>query len=209
MSTINGLPAHVILVHAVVVLVPLSAVFLLLIAFWPAARQRLYVVAAVLSAVTLAFVPLTTSAGEWLEHHLPRTPLIRAHTHIADYMLPWAIGLFVVTLAVAAREFLRLRAVSDTPTRVPAGVGAGVRAGERAGTPADPDEPLAPTRTAATHGIGGRTATIVLAVLALVVAGGAATTVYKIGDSGAKAAWTGNFSPTELPRPPRQPKPNG
>ncbi|HTK66618.1 MAG TPA: hypothetical protein VL595_29860 [Pseudonocardia sp.] len=203
MSTINGLPAHVILVHAVVVLVPLSAVFLLLIAFWPAARQRLYVVAAVLSAVTLAFVPLTTAAGEWLEHHLPRTPLIRAHTQIADYMLPWAIGLFVVTLAVAARELLRLRAVSDAPARVPAGAGAG------AGAPADPDEPLAPTRTAATHGIGGRTATIVLAVLALIVAGGAVTTVYKIGDSGAKAAWTGNFSPTELPRPPRQPKSNG
>jgi len=67
------------------------------------------------------------------------------------------------------------------------------------------DEPLAPTRTAADHGAGGTVVTIVLAVLALVVAGGATSTIYKIGDSGARAAWTGNFSPTELPRTPAPP----
>lgn len=40
MSTINGLPAHVLLVHAVVVLVPLTAIMLVLAAFWPSARRR-------------------------------------------------------------------------------------------------------------------------------------------------------------------------
>jgi hypothetical protein len=175
MSTINGLPVHPLLVHAVVVLVPLSSVLLLLIAFWPAARQRLYLAAAVLSAVTLAFVPITTSAGDWLEHHLPRTPLIRAHTQIADYMLPWAIGLFVVTAVIAVREHLRNRAADETPGQ----------------------------------GFGGRGVTVVLAVLALVAAVGATGVVYKIGDSGSRAAWTGNFSPTEVSRPPRQPAPNG
>jgi hypothetical protein len=170
MSTINGLPAHVFLVHAVVALVPLSAVLLLLIAFWPAARQRLSVPAAVLSAVTVGFVPLTTSAGSWLAHHLERTALLRAHTHLGDTMLPWAIGVFVVTAAVAAREIMRARRTPST-----------------------------------TAGVGGRGATIVLAVLALVVAVGSTTTIYRIGDSGAKAAWTGKFSPTDLPQPPRQP----
>lgn len=201
MSTIDGLPAHVFLVHAVVILVPLSSVLLLLIAFWPAARTRLSLFAAVLSAITLAFVPLTTAAGEWLEHHVPRTPLIRTHTHIADYMLPWAIALFVVTAVVAAREFLRARAAATADERVPVGasLGTGVAA----------EASLAPSGTVATHGVGGRAVTIVLAVLALVVAAGASSTIYKIGDSGAKAAWTGNFSPTELPRPPRQPSPTG
>lgn len=198
MTTVDGLPAHVFLVHAVVVLVPLSAGFLLLIALWPAARQRLYVVAGVLSAVTLAFVPLTTNAGEWLEHHVARTPLIRAHTHLGDTMLPWAIGLFVVTAAVAVREFMRIRTAA-APVPVGAGVGAS--------TPSD--APLAPTKSAAAHGAGGKSVTIVLAVLALVVAAGSTVTIYRIGDSGAKAAWTGNFSPTELPRPPRQPAPTG
>jgi hypothetical protein len=37
-----------------------------------------------------------------------------------------------------------------------------------------------------------------LAVLALVVAAGSVLTVYRIGDSGARAAWTGRFSPTPI-----------
>jgi hypothetical protein len=43
----------------------------------------------------------------------------------------------------------------------------------------------------------------VLAVLAVVVATGSVVTVYRIGDSGARAAWTGRFS--ELPQPPLLP----
>src|SRR5581483_7321076 len=107
MSTISGLPAHVLLVHAVVALVPLTSMLLLLIAWWPAALQRLNVLAAVISALMLVSVPLTTDAGEWLEHHLPRTPLIHTHTELGDTMLPWAIALFLVTVAIAAREFVR------------------------------------------------------------------------------------------------------
>ena len=109
MSTINGLPAHVLLVHAVVVLVPLTATLLLLTACWPAARRRLSLFAAATGAVTLVSVPLATEAGEWLEHHLPRTPLLHIHTELGDYMLPWAVALFVATAAVAVREFLRTR----------------------------------------------------------------------------------------------------
>ena len=41
MQTVNGLPAHVLLVHAIVVLLPLSALLLALTALWPAARRRL------------------------------------------------------------------------------------------------------------------------------------------------------------------------
>jgi hypothetical protein len=51
--------------------------------------------------------------------------------------------------------------------------------------------------------------TAVVAALALVAGAAGWYGMYRIGDSGAKAAWTGNFSPTELPRPPRQPKSNG
>ncbi|MFZ2177676.1 MAG: hypothetical protein WAW17_27340 [Rhodococcus sp. (in: high G+C Gram-positive bacteria)] len=37
----NGLPAHVLLVHFVVVLAPLTAILLILCALWPAARRRM------------------------------------------------------------------------------------------------------------------------------------------------------------------------
>ena len=40
MSTIAGLPAHILLLHFVVVLVPLTAILLIVCALWPAARRR-------------------------------------------------------------------------------------------------------------------------------------------------------------------------
>ncbi|WP_006243300.1 hypothetical protein [Mycolicibacterium tusciae] len=41
MSTLDGLPAHVLLVHFVVVLAPMTAVLLVVCAVWPAAQRRL------------------------------------------------------------------------------------------------------------------------------------------------------------------------
>jgi hypothetical protein len=41
-------------------------------------------------------------------------------------------------------------------------------------------------------------------VLALVVAAGSIATVYRIGDSGARAAWTGKYSQTAIPSPSNQ-----
>jgi hypothetical protein len=185
-TTVNGLPAHVLLVHAVVVLVPLTSLVLLLVALWPAARPRLAVAGGVLAVVTLVSVPLTTDAGEWLEHRLPSTPLLRAHTELGDYLLPWAIGLAVVGVALAAREVLAGRRAGAAR---PEGPGAA-----RASHAARPRTAGAP---------GGTAVTVVLAVLTVVVAVGSVATTYQIGDSGARAAWVGKFSPTPLPRPPR------
>jgi hypothetical protein len=185
-TTVNGLPAHILLVHAVVVLVPLTSLVLLLVALWPAARPRLAVAGAVLGVLTLVSVPLTTEAGDWLEHRLPSTPLLRVHTELGDYLLPWVIGLAVLGLALGAREVLAARQA---------------RAAGRA------DGPGAAIATHArrprVNAPGGPVATVVLAVLVVVVAVGSVTTTYRIGDSGAQAAWTGKFSPTPLPRPPR------
>jgi hypothetical protein len=188
MSIINGLPAHVLLVHAVVVLIPLSAILLLFTAWLPGARRKLSMFAAAVSALALIAVPITTEAGDWLEHHLPRTPLLRIHTELGDYMLPWAIALFVVTALVAAREYVRTRrTASDLDAGRPAGPGAA-----HTGSAVDQD------------GIGGRAMTIALAVVALIVAAGAVATCYRIGDSGARAAWEGKYSQTAIPSPAKQ-----
>lgn len=59
----------------------------------------------------------------------------------------------------------------------------------------------AATSTGHPNGFGGRAGTLVLALLVLVVAVGSIITVYQIGDSGARAAWTGHFSEqANLPR---------
>jgi hypothetical protein len=104
MTMINGLPAHALLVHIVAVLIPVASVLLVVVALWPAARRHLSVHTAVVAGVALVSVPITTGAGDWLEHHVAPSPLVRAHTHLGDTMLPWAIGLFVLAAAVAVRE---------------------------------------------------------------------------------------------------------
>jgi hypothetical protein len=186
MSTINGLPAHVLLVHVVVVLIPLTALLVLLSAFWPAARRRLGLVTGGVAMLTLITVPITTGAGDWLEHHLPRTPLLREHTQLGDYMLPWAAALFLVAAAVSVREFLRTRRTASVST---------------AGGPGAATETALAERATDAHGIGGKPVSIALAVLALLVAVGSSTVVYKIGDSGARASWEGKFSQTAIPSP--------
>jgi hypothetical protein len=171
MTTVGGLPAHILLVHAVIGLVPLTAVLVVLVAVWPSARRWLTWPAAAAALVTLVSVPVTTDAGEWLERRVERTELMRAHTELGDTMLPWAIALAVIALAFLARKLLADRAA-------------------RRGAPA---------------GAGGRVVSLVLAVLAVVAAVGAVAMVYRVGDSGARAVWTGQF--TEQAQPPPSGRP--
>ena len=97
MTTINGIPAHVLLVHAVVVLLPLAALAVILHATWPAAARRLGIVTPLLCLVVLVLVPITTDAGEHLEESLGGSnPLLDRHIELADQVLPWAIALTVV-----------------------------------------------------------------------------------------------------------------
>ncbi|MEU6219172.1 DUF2231 domain-containing protein [Streptomyces sp. NPDC047022] len=163
MSLINGLPAHVLLVHLVVVLIPLTAVVLVSAALWPRAARRLGPLLPLLALVALVSVPLTTQAGEWLERHVDDDALVRRHTELGDGLLPWALGLFVLAVVVWW-------------------------AGRRAS--AEPEQDGRGTRRLALP------LRIVVGVLSLAVAAGAVVDVYRIGDSGAKAAWHDSFSKT-------------
>lgn len=190
MTTIGGLPAHILLVHAVVVLVPLSALLIVLVTVWPAARARFTLVAAIVAVVTLISVPLTTDAGEWLERRVERTQLLSNHTQLGDTMLPWAIGLAVIALAVLARQWHAARTLRTDSIRIGGSPGAA-----HAGSPP--------------RVWGGRGVSIGLAVVAVVVAVGSVVTVYEIGDSGARATWQGKFSQQAQPPPPGGPPPGG
>lgn len=109
MSTINGLPAHVLLVHFVVVLAPLTAILLILCALWPAARHRLVWLTLALSAATIALTPLATDAGESLERRVDRTPAVHIHTGRGDTMIYFAVALVVVAVVVAAVHYREQR----------------------------------------------------------------------------------------------------
>ncbi|MFI7670336.1 DUF2231 domain-containing protein [Nocardia sp. NPDC049526] len=107
MSTINGLPAHILLVHVIVVFVPLTAVLLVLSAVWPVIRRRMIWLVVVLAVVTLALTPVTTDAGEWLEKRVGRSPALHTHTHLGDTLLYFVLPMLVATgllVAVHLRE---------------------------------------------------------------------------------------------------------
>jgi hypothetical protein len=100
MWEIDGLPVHVLVVHAVVVLVPLSALVVLLAVFWPHARARLGVVSPLLALGALATVPVAVQAGQWLEQRVPTSALVREHTDLGGTLLPWVVALAVVAVVV-------------------------------------------------------------------------------------------------------------
>ena len=116
-ETVFGLPTHAIVVHATVVLLPLAALVVLLHAFWPAARRRLGIVTPLLAGVALVLVPLSTESGESLEHSVGENALVERHAELADGMLPWAIGLFVVAAGLWLLD--RRRASTTAPRWLP------------------------------------------------------------------------------------------
>ncbi len=98
LNEINGLPAHALLVHAVVVLVPLAALCTILSVAWPTARARLGVVTPLVALAALVSVPMTMEAGHWLELRVVGGELLQTHIRLAQAMLPWTIALFVVAV---------------------------------------------------------------------------------------------------------------
>jgi hypothetical protein len=160
--TIGGLPAHPLIVHATVVLVPLAAAAVILHTFWPVARARLGLVTLGATALAVVLVPLSTSSGEQLEHEVPRTALVERHTELADGLLPWVMGLLVVAVLLAVRDLMTQG--GDGRMRVPAG--------------------------AATTVATALTRPVVLGILAILVAVGTTQQVVRIGHSGAKASWS-------------------
>ncbi len=156
---INGLPMHVLVVHAVVALIPLAALLTVLSAVWPAARRRLGIVTPLVALLAVGATFAAKEAGEWLQARVPRTPLINEHVDLGDTMFYFAVGLFFAALLAWGIPTALTRRGGQVP---PPWVG------------------------------------VVVAVVAVALAGTAVVQVYRVGESGSKAVWTGNFCPTPL-----------
>ena len=168
-ETVFGLPTHAIVVHATVVLLPLAALLVLLHAFWPAARRRLGFVTPLLALAALVLTPLSTESGEVLERSVGRSPLVSRHEELADGLLPWTIGLFVVAVGLWLLDRRRARVLARSGSGSGSGPGSG-----RSDLPAVP-----------------RLYTLVAALLALAVTVGAVQQVVRAGHAGARATWEG------------------
>ncbi len=110
MTTIAGIPAHALLVHAIVVLAPLTAALEILCAIWPAARRRFVWLVLAFAAATTALTPLTVEAGEWLyDQNAQPSPILVTHAERGQWMIYFAVGLLVVALALAFLHVLETR----------------------------------------------------------------------------------------------------
>jgi hypothetical protein len=110
LTTILGLPAHALLVHAIVVLAPLTAVLEILCGFWPAARRRFVWLVLALAATTTVLTPITTEAGEWLKDQRSQvSPILAEHAERGDWMIYFAVALLVVAVALAVLHVLEGR----------------------------------------------------------------------------------------------------
>lgn len=110
MTTIAGLPAHALLVHAIVVLAPMVALLEILCAFWPAARRRLVWLVLAIAAVNLVLTPITTEAGEWLyDQQGQASPILQEHAERGGWMIYFSAALVVVAIALAVLHWLESR----------------------------------------------------------------------------------------------------
>jgi len=121
-TKIQGLPAHILLVHLVLAAVPIAALVLVAAAVWPAAGRRLGIITPIVALGALLTVPVTTHAGQWLEARVAITPLIRKHVALGKQLLPWMIGLFVIALLVWLWERINSTVLHGTFGRIVVGV---------------------------------------------------------------------------------------
>jgi|SRR5690242_85797 hypothetical protein len=162
---VSGLPLHPLIVHAVVVLLPMAVLGAVLIAVWPAIRARWAWPVVVLTVAAVVAIPLATSTGEGLEHNLPRTPALAAHAELGDQLLVFAAPLLVCVFALAFLDGRRRR-----------------------GVPASTSGPGTMAAPVATSG-RARVTAVLLAVVTVAFAVVCGVQVFRIGDSGARAAW--------------------
>ncbi|HEY8789377.1 MAG TPA: DUF2231 domain-containing protein [Actinopolymorphaceae bacterium] len=158
MGTFNGLPLHPLVVHAVVVLVPLTVLAAILFAVLPKQRWlfRWPLAAGAIVSAAVSFV--AKRSGLKLQVAFANLPLVKIHASRAN----------VLVLLVYAFAIVALIAVFTLGGRSQLASGALARAA-----------------------VGGRAVQIAIAGVLVVIAVVVAIQVARVGDAGARAAWSG------------------
>jgi hypothetical protein len=104
-----GLPAHALVVHAAVVLIPLAAITTIVCAAVPRARRHCAPLALGLALVATLAAGLAQGSGEELEDQLDETEFVEQHTEEGERLVPWAIAVTLIAAAVMAIPVLAMR----------------------------------------------------------------------------------------------------
>jgi hypothetical protein len=181
-DTVFGLPAHPLLVHIPIVLVPL-ATLLAVLAIRPQCRRGALTGAAVLAVVGAVGVVLAIGAGHDLEDRVGGGPAVERHEEAGERAELPTILFAVVTVAGAGVLEWRRRQPGELPELDVRPVDGTTRGGT-----------MTATATAVVERTAAATATwIPTAVLALSIATGVLSTalVLRAGHLGSKAVWSG------------------
>ncbi len=207
-TTVNGVPFHPLVVHAVVVLVPLAVIGTIGIALWPAMRRHFSLAVLAVGVVGGLAVPVATSSGEQFRNLLGAQQLVRQHQHYAKQLLVWTFFFVVILIVMVVLDLARrLGPLQPTPAFAPDPAPYPGSAGGRVATATRVQAPAAQALTTRFERSVGRViptalreqvhflrrAQPVLSVLAVVLALIVAYYCYKTGDSGAKAVWQGRI----------------
>ncbi len=98
LDTIDGLPAHPLLAHLVAVLVPATALLAIVAVLWPAARRRVSGAASFVAVGTLVAIPLTTTAGSWLQQRVMGGEILHRHAALGAQLVLWSALLAVAMI---------------------------------------------------------------------------------------------------------------
>lgn len=175
--TVDGLPAHPLLVDAVAVLLPLSALCSVAIALHRGLRRRYGLAVLVLTGVAVLAVPLAQATGRQLGDQLgPPSPVLAQHEALGNQLLPYALGfgVAVLFLAVAGRLADRERTATEKAEQ------------DQADAATSHGETVVPAVSTT-----WRRLSVVASVLVIGLAVVTTVDVVRIGITGAESVWQG------------------
>jgi uncharacterized membrane protein len=180
-DTVNGLPLHPLVVHAVVVLLPLACLGVIAVAVRSTWRARYAGLVLAATAVATAAIPVATNSGQSLERRVGNPG---QHAELGDTLIWFAVPLLAAAAALFVLQRRAARAAVPTTggahAAAPAPMGSAPAMGSAL---AMGSVSAAPVRTTPL--------TLGVAVLAVVIAVANLVQVYRVGDSGARAVWQG------------------
>lgn len=100
-DTFQGLPVHALVLHAAVVLVPLTALLTVLVAVVGRWRLRGAWPVVAGNVVTVVTVFVAVQSGQALQERLPGNALISQHAERGDSMTVFAVAVLVASVLVA------------------------------------------------------------------------------------------------------------
>ena len=179
MNTVFGLPAHPLLVHGAVVMLPLAVLAALVYALVPRWRERFYPLIVAVVPLAMLFVVLAGGSGEALQANVPRSHWVHDHTQAAGVLnvLAW---IFTVT-------FMLLVAIDWNARR---GRGSGSGSGSRtARAVVSGGGPGGSALEPSSAGIASRALTLPLRMFLVAIALGVGFQIAVVGHTGAKSVW--------------------